>query len=269
MDSFKKYFQVIKNTLQEYFIYRFNFLVWRLRSVVKLLSIYFLWLAIFRRNQELLGYTQQLILTYILGTSVIRAITLSSRSVDVAGEIASGNLSNHLLKPISYFHFWFSKDLADKLLNLSLVSAELFLIFLLLKPHVFWQKNHFYLLSFAVSIILAMVLYFFLSSLIAMSTFWYGEHGGWPARFLFDVTIEVLAGGLFPLDILPKQLLFWLNFLPSTYLLFFPLKVYLGKMSPSAVFAGLILMVFWTFFLKSLVKFVWEKGLKVYEASGR
>ena len=125
--------------------------MWRVRSIIRLLAVYFLWLAIFRRNQELFGYNQELILTYVLGTSLVRALTLASRSVDVGGEIASGALSNYLLKPINYFHYWLSRDITDKLLNLSFVLVEVSLIIWLLKPPLFLQTNPFYLLTFLFS----------------------------------------------------------------------------------------------------------------------
>lgn len=265
----KKYWQIIKNTLEDYFVYRINFVMWRVRSVIRLLAVYFLWLAISKNQLSIAGYDQRLLLTYILGTSVIRALVMASRSVDVGGEIANGDLSNYLLKPMSYFHFWFFRDVADKILNLGFVIVEISLIIWLLKPTVFWQNNPFYLISFLIILILGMFLYFTLSFIISMTTFWYVEHGGWPARFLFEVTLDFLAGGLFPLDILPPRAFSFFRFLPSAYLLFFPLQVYLGKINHLAVLNGVLIMVVWLLFLNLVIKFVWQKGVKFYEAYGR
>jgi len=63
----KKYIQVLKATLQEYFIYRLNFVMWRVRSVIQLLLLYFLWLVIFQKDQVVIGHDNSQVLTHDLG----------------------------------------------------------------------------------------------------------------------------------------------------------------------------------------------------------
>src|SRR5579883_278276 len=110
----KKYMLIAKNMWDQTFTYRLNFVVWRVRVVINLLIMYFLWLAILPKGKQLFGYSQSLMLTYILGTSLLNAIVLASRSGEVGDEINNGDLSNFLLRPINYFSYWFAKDLGDK-----------------------------------------------------------------------------------------------------------------------------------------------------------
>ena len=87
------YWQLAKISWANGFVYRLNFIMWRLRVVVQVLAVYFLWLAILKPNQTIFDYTQAQMLTYILGTSIIRSLVFSSRSVDTQVEISTVHLN--------------------------------------------------------------------------------------------------------------------------------------------------------------------------------
>jgi len=265
----KKYLQIFKVTLESVFVYRLNFVMWRVRVVMRLLTIYFFWLAVFSNSSEILGYDRRLMFTYVLGASVLGNLVMASRSIDVGGEISTGELSNKLLKPLNYFRYWFARDLADKLVNICCAIAEFFLIFLILKPPVVLPSNLNQFFIFLASGILGMLIFFYLSFFISLTTFWYIEHNGWPARFLFTVLTTFVAGLVFPLDIIPAKVFAFLKFLPTTYLLFFPMQAWLGRLSRSFIVQGFVLSIFWIFSLKLLAEFLWRKGIRVYEAHGR
>jgi len=42
----RSYLRVFKNTFAEYFIFRFNFILWRFRVVIQILTLYFFWMAV-------------------------------------------------------------------------------------------------------------------------------------------------------------------------------------------------------------------------------
>ena len=268
VSKMKKYFQVIKVTFQEYFVYRLNFLLWRFRSIVQLLVLYFLWQAAIPEGVTIFGYDQAKILTYILGTSIIRSFVLSSRSVDVAGQIASGDLANFLLKPLSYLKYWFAKDIADKLLNLFFSFFEISLIIALLKPPLLLQTDFWFLFWACLATILGIILYFYLSFLLSLLAFWSPENP-WPVRFLFDIFVGFFAGGLFPLDILPKGIFLVLKALPFSYLLFFPLDIYLGKLGLGEILIGFGIGCFWLLVSYQAVRFFFERGVRSYAVWGR
>ncbi|MBI4999815.1 ABC-2 family transporter protein [Candidatus Gottesmanbacteria bacterium] len=272
----KKYWQVIKTTWQEYGVYRLNFLVWRLRSFIGFLTIYFFWWAVFlpagrQVAGEVFGWHQEQILTYILGVAMARSIVLSSRTIDVGGEINQGNLTNYLLKPLNFLTYWFSRDIADKLLNIALTIFELTLFFLILKPPFLVQTNPFILVACLLSIILATILYFFINFFLGVIAFWTPESwsGVWGPRFVFTIILEFFAGTIFPLDILPKPIFAILQLTPFPYLIYFPLKIYLGQVNFLQIFTGFTICLFWMGIWYLIVEKTWRAGLKVYAAEGR
>lgn len=263
----KKYLEVFKLTWEEYLVARLNFIMWRVRTVLQLLTVYFIWLAILQGQGQIFGWSQSSILTYILGTSVLRAVIFSTRTSEVGSDINEGNLLNLLLRPINYFKYWFSRDLADKLFNIGFSIVELTLLFLILRPPIFWQSNPVFLILFFLAVGLGAFLNFFISFLLSLLAFWTPDV--WGVRFLFGIFLEFFAGSLFPLDILPKPIFTLLQFLPFSYLLYFPLKIYLGTASFGQILTGFVVEILWLVIIFQALQIVWQKGLRVYGAWGR
>lgn len=263
----KKYWYIIKLTWSEILEYRLNFIMWRVRYLLGLITVYFLWFSVFPSTETLFGYTKSLMLTYILGTSLISAVVLSSKTIAIGDEISQGNLSNFLIKPVNYFKYWFARDLGDKAMNICFAIIELSILLAFLRPAVFVQSNVNYIFLTVISIFIALILFFFINFLLGLIGFWTEEV--WAPRFIFFIILSFFAGQLFPLDILPKPVFSVFQFLPFTYLLFFPVKIYLGQLSLSEVYFGLTISAIWLVILYLLLKFVWNKGLKNYTAQGR
>lgn len=262
-----KYFRVAKLTWDETLVYRLNFVMWRVRVVLQILTLYFLWVSLLPSGASIFGYNQSSILTYILGTSMVGSVVLSSRSYAVGDEINSGNLSNFLLRPINYFLYWFARDVGDKAMNIMFSVIELVVLFAILKPPFFIQTDSLYILLTFVAIVLALIMYFFFNFLLGLIGFWNPEV--WAPRFIFIILLNFFAGGLFPLDILPKFIFSAFQLLPFTYLLYFPIKIYLGQLTIMEIFNGIMISLAWTILLFIVVRYIWRKGLLVYTAQGR
>lgn len=262
----KKYLQVLKSTWDEITTYRFNFMMWRLRMVLQLLTVYFLWLSVTPKSGELFGYNQTLILTYILGASFIGSIVLSTRTHEIGENINSGDLSNFLSRPINYFGYWFARDVGDKLFNISFSIIELLLLYFILRPPLLLQSDVTVILLTIAAIIIGVVIYFFLGCLMSMIAFWSPDV--WGPRFLIFILIGLFSGGAFPLDIFPPGIQTFFQFSPFTYLQYFPLKVYLNTLSLQQVVVGFAIASAWAILLYVLTYVVWYRGLKVYSSQG-
>jgi ABC-2 type transport system permease protein len=244
--------------------------MWRVRNVLQIFLVFFLWSTIYSDpGTQAFGYDRDKILTYVFGILIIRAIVLSARTVDVAGEISNGDITNLLLKPINYFKYWFTRDISSKALNLGFAVVETTALYFILKPPFFIQKDPGIWIAFIVSLILAVFMFFTLLFLVNLIAFWIPT-AGWAAQFLVIVIFtEYLSGGIFPIDIFPKVVQKIIYALPFPYLLFFPLQIYLGKLSTMGIVRGLAASSIWLIILGFIVSYVWNKGLKQYAAEGR
>lgn len=260
----KKYLRIFNITLQEYFVYRLNMIMWRVRQIFVFLLPYFLWRAVLGGGGEVYGYDFASIMTYLFGTTILRSLVMGSRTVDLGWMINSGALTIPLLRPLGMFQFLLTRDAADKLFNLSFMFLEIPLIFLIFHPPVFLQSSLASILLTMLSIILAILIYFFINLIFGSLGFW--TRDVWAPRFLLMVILEFATGAMFPLDMLSS---FWQNLIlwtPFPYLLYVPLQIYLGSSLTSSY---LLVQLFWTVTLYVLARFVWSRGLLRYEAEGR
>ncbi|HET7099314.1 MAG TPA: ABC-2 family transporter protein [Patescibacteria group bacterium] len=263
-----KYWQIFKISLTQELAYRLNFIMWRLRNIIQILVFFFLWDAVFLGTNQIFGYTRIQIFTYAFVLIIVRAIIFSIRSNDIAGQVANGELTNMLLKPINYFKYWITRDFAYKFLNIIFGIVEVFGLILILKPNIFLQTNPFYFIAFIASLIIAIFIYFIILSIASFVPFWVPEIA-WGAQFLTLTIVEFLSGASFPIDVFPNYIYQFLRFTPLPYLIFIPIKIYLGNFSYSLVFQSLVIGIIWVFILWRISNEVWKRGLKVYEGVGR
>ena len=238
--------------------------------MLQIFVAFFLWDKIFTDPTRIVfGYDRSRILTYVFGIILVRALVLSARAMDVSSDIAQGDLSNYLVKPISYFKYWFTRDISSKALNISFALGEFLILYLILKPPFFFQENLLIIGAFIFSVIIAILIYFFLLFIVSSVPFWSPELGWGSHFFVTIILIEFLSGALFPIDILPTAVQKVVMSLPFPYLIYFPVQVYLGKISGIFLVKGLYISLAWVFALFFAMKFIWKKGLKAYEGIGR
>src|SRR6185369_9015889 len=117
---------------------------------------------------------------------------------------------------------------------------------------------------FLVSVFLTALLQFFTSYAMALLAFWVLE----VSTFIFILfAFEYIASGhLFPLDILPQGLAQVLAFTPFPYQLYFPVSVYMGKVSGLAMGRGLLAQAGWVAVAYLFARFMWHRGIKKYSA---
>lgn len=266
----RKYLQIFKISFQEEFVYKWNFILWRFRNVLQIILTYFLWSTVYGDpGKNIFGYDRTRILTYIFGVMVVRALVFSAKAMDVANDVATGDLSNYLLKPVNYFKYWMTRDVASKVLNFVFAVCEFVILFLIFKPEFYLQTNPLNFAAFLLSIILAILIYFFVLFLLSSIPFWVPEIG-WASHFLVTVVItESLSGALFPINILPGVLQSIILATPFPYLIYFPIEVYLGNITGMSLLGGLGVSIAWTGILWITLKIIWQKGLKAYQAFGR
>lgn len=261
----QKYLSLFQITLQEIFAYRLNMFMWRVRQVFVFLIPFFIWSAVLGGGGDLYGYTFASVMTYLFGTTILRSLVMGSRTVDLGWMINSGYLTIPLMRPINTFVLFFVRDLADKLFNLGFMFLELPLIYLIFRPPIFLQSDPISIILFTVSIIMAILIYFYLNIIFGSLAFW--SRDVWAPRFMLMVVMEFASGAMFPLDMLPANITTLIHLTPFPYLLYAPLKIYLGT-DPQLYF-HLLGSLAWVVILGIISTLIWRKGIKSYEAEGR
>ncbi len=262
----RKYWFVFSIYWQEGLQQRASFFMERFRSLVVLISFYYFWTALLAHRASFAGYDRSQMITYILGMNILRGIVFASRTYEIAGEINHGRLSGYLLKPVNFMAYTFFRDMAEKSINSVSALIEVIGLSWVLHVGIRWPHQASTWAYFLIAIVGAMILNFIMSFIMGCWGFWTAESGG--PRFLFELFLEFSAGAFFPLDVLSPKLQAILKMFPSPYLVFYPLHVFLEKLSPAQVINGLGCQLFWITSFGIIAYVVWQKGVEAYGAQG-
>jgi ABC-2 type transport system permease protein len=262
----RKYWFVFSLYWQEGLSQRASFFMERFRSLIVLISFYYLWDALLTHRTSFAGYDREQIVTYVLGMNILRSLVFASRTDQIPGEINHGRVSAYLMKPVDFMGYTFVRDLSEKSINVVSAILEVLALAFLIQLPIRWPDHPLTWLYFLLSLVGAVLLYFFISFMEGCWGFWTAE--SWGPRFLIELILEFTAGAFFPLDVLPAGVQAVLKYMPSPYLVFFPLNIFLEKINPAEIWAGFVSQIFWIIFFYGLAKVVWRRGLIAYEAEG-
>ncbi len=262
----KKYLTVFKLSWQNVLQYRLDFLMGRVRNIILLLTLYFLWTTVFKRPSELFGFTKPQIITYVLVGNFFYSLIFAHSDNDIADAVASGRLSAFLTRPINYLFYWFVRRLASRLMFLLMTILETSVFILLVKPELQLLTQPPAVFFCLFSLTLAIFLFTFLDFTSGILSFWmvwaYGP------RFVLRMLMDFTSGRMFPLNLLPHAAFTFLNALPFSFLIFFPLNLFQGRLDAGGIIRGFGAQIFWVILSFLLMKFLWQRGLRRYEAVG-
>ncbi len=261
-----KYFTLFGLSWQKQLEVRSDFFFERARSLAVMISIYFLWSTLLEHQTNLLGYSRVQLLSYVLLMTLLRAWVLGCVSDRIPSEIATGKLSEILLRPLSHIAYWATQDAAMKSLNIVFAIPEVVIFSLLMASPVFFPNDPLTLVWFILSVLGAMTLYFQMSYILGVMGFWGSQ--SWGPRFCFEVILEFCAGAYFPIDILPSAAQKIISALPFPYLVYYPLSIYLERLSPAEIVSSFVHQIFWIVTLGFLLRQFWHAGLRHYAAEG-
>ncbi len=262
----KKYLAVFKISWSQELTYRFNFVMSRLRSIIILLLLYYVWTNLSSATGRFAGYTREELLTYVFGINILRAVIFGSSSRQMAAEINDGTFSVYLIKPVNHFWYIFFREFAQRSIYFLTAIIEVVVLVFILKVNLFWLSSGKLLLLFLISMVGSLFLYYLLSYLVGLLAFWSRESMG--PRFLFDWILEFASGAYFPLDILSRGFFVFFSILPFAYLIYFPAIIYLARVDFLGAFKIIAMQILWIIILGLFVNFVWHKGLKKYTGEG-
>lgn len=249
-------------------VYRANFMCRALFNLVPLVATMALWRAIYAdKPVEIAGYTLAQMLSYYLVVTIVEATTaVTEDEWQIAADIKDGHISQFLIRPMNYLHYRLCLFVSGRVVYTLAALAPVGLFVVWNREYLLPPANMVTFACFLLSLGLSALLQFLLSYIIALLAFWVLEI----SSFVFILlAFERLASGqMFPLDILPPGLEQALMWTPFPYGMFFPVSVYLGRVTGTALAQGLLLQVFWVGMTYALARIVWGRGLKAYTVVG-
>lgn len=209
----------------------------------------------FSRNDFVLYYTVLIL---------INQLTYPTSTWTTGESIRSGTLSTWLLRPLPVIYEAVASDIAVKMVCTPFVLILTVLLGLTMKIKFTFDGVN--LLLMMVTLVMAQVLRFMVTYIIAIAAFWTQRIDS--MLTLVNTFTFIFAGQMAPTILLPGFLQRLADILPFRYMLGFPIEVLMGKLSPAQLTAGLAMQVVWTAAALTVYGFVWRRGIKTYTAIG-
>lgn len=164
---------------------------------------------------------------------------------DIFDMIVDGGISYEMCRPVSIYHMWFARNMADRIAEAGLRFAPILLLACLLPapfklgapagPETF--------LLFVVTMFLGLCVTVAFTMWVYILAFFTISPQG--LRMVFTALVEFLSGAIIPLPFLPEGIRKFLEFLPFAGMFNVPLRAYSRDLSGMELIRGMELQVFW------------------------
>lgn len=262
----KKFLTIVKVMWQRALTYRFTVVSYRIGEMAEVAILIVMWSSIYANQQLIRGYTLREMISYILIGNLINVMVRNWLSGAVAEDIKDGKLSLFLVRPMPYFKYMIFREIGRISLAFFMSVVSQFAMIMVFAKFFIVNNDLFYISLILAMVVLAFVTDLLISFLIGLITFWTTEVDGLYASI--NRLTKFFAGGYFPLNLLPAGFAQTSFLLPFAYSFFVPAQLYLKKFDIQTGLEGILVQVCWIFLLYLIIKFVWKKGLRVYEGVG-
>lgn len=263
MKKFISYFQFgLRDALQ----HRFQLVYWMLLNLFPVLAFIYLWKAVYQTKAEIGGYSLAMMMTYYAFTRLLNRIITTYTEIEISREIKEGEMTKHLVRPMNYFIYKFGERLGIRIVTLLLNIPVYAAIFLIFREYFILEFHIGSSLLLLINVLLSVHLYFLISYAFGLMAFFMTE-----THSLFgmkDNIINLLAGAMFPLQLMPETAQHILTYLPFQYFYFFPMQIYFGKLSSTEILTGFSIQVLWIVIMSAIIQWMWKTGIRRYEAIG-
>jgi viologen exporter family transport system permease protein len=267
---------ILRISLEERLVYRGDFWLGTLMRFLPIVTQVFLWGAVFAGmgaaakstgTAQIGGFNYRDMVAYYLLAMVGRAFSsMPGLASTIARQIRDGEIKKYLVQPIDLIGFLFLTRVAHKLVYYGVALVPFAIAFYLFRGYFSgWPPAH-VLGAFALSLVMAFLLGFFLEALMGMVGFWTLEVSS--LLWIYMLFNFFMSGQMFPLSILPSPWDTVARAIPLQYLAYFPAAVFLQKIQGPALWQGLAIEAAWVVFFIIACRVAFNRGVKRYSAFG-
>lgn len=262
-----KYRHVFLMGLQGGIVYRWNFLVRVVFSLLQLAVVTVTWRAIYGAKEEVAGRSFAELMSYFLVITLANYfISAFNEDFQIGEEIRSGTINQFLTKPIDYFGYRLTLFFANRAVTGAIVIVPV-LVCLPLLVDFLPQHGEWWRWAAAVpAFFLSAVIQFCIAFCFGLLAFWFLEIQGF---VILSLAIETaLSGQMFPLDLLPPAWLAIAEALPFYYQAYFPVAIATGGIESGDLARGFAIQIGWVVIFILGGRLLWHRGLRRHTAVG-
>lgn len=250
--------------LKEYGIYKSNFYLFTLNRIVEVVVYIFVWYAIYNQTGQIEGFAINEIATYYILVVTLVPMSLWGINEDIAYSIRKGYITRELLNPISYFTYYFGKELGE--MGFGLLTA----ICTFIVCNIFWTVlmpvNIWAFIAFICILLLNIPISYFLQMIVGTCGFY--TNATWGMQILRKSIISIFSGLIAPLTMFPIAFQKIANILPFKEFFYTPINIYLGKIQGVEILFIIGKQLIWVLIMYVLAKVFFNKAVKKITING-
>lgn len=246
--------------------YRANLLMYLLYWLISPIIYLAVWTSIAAAKGSVNGLTANDFVTYYMLLLVVDQLTSNITIHIFAYKIQDGTLSAELIRPVHpLLTNTLINNLAFKALNFMVFLPIWAVLWLLYRPDfssVTWTG-----VALAIpALVMGFSLGFLLSGVISSLAFWTTRV--WSIQEFYFALALLFSGQFVPLQLMPQVVQDLARYLPFQFLIYYPIQLILGRLSPDEIARGYLVGALWLGFALVLFRWVWREGVKRYSAVG-
>lgn len=262
-----KYAFIFSMGIEKAIEYRMDFLLSLMSTVFPIIMQVYMWTALYSAGAaENNGYTYEQMILYTLLAGITAKIVSTGFETDVLRDIKDGGLNKYLVKPVSYYGYYFASFLGGKVIAIVILVVMTGIVLGISIQFLGIAVRGIQVFAYLISLVLALILNFLIYFLIALAGFWITEISKMFGTI--SIVLVVISGGVFPMDLFGNTIKTLSQILPFSYTTQFCVNIINGRLETSQIVQGLFVQVLWSGILSACIKVIWKKGLKHYVAVG-
>lgn len=261
----QKYFKIFKISLSNQLEYRANFISSFLYSLVPFGVNTLLWLAVAIKNKDMLLDVNG-ILSYYFVTIIVSNITSTSCVFKISDDIRLGELSKYIIKPYNYVLYQLMIDIPQRVIFVAMNAVPILIIYAMLSKYIDFSINIERILMMTGLLLIGYLINFFIDFSISLYSFYFSKVSSLYTSL--KVIRNICAGVVFPLIMLPSNILSFLKILPFAYTSYIPTIFLVKGISIKIAFEQMLMALVWLLVLVVSSMELWKRGIKKYCAFG-
>lgn len=252
------YFEIALRSFRRATTYRSAYIAGLLTNAFFGAVMSFVYRGIYGAGGSVAGFSVHDAISYVWIMQSLISVGAGWLSWDIMNTIRSGDVVNDLMRPWSFYGYWLSRTLGERVFNLLVRGALTYLIgFLYFDARLPSPSDA---LGFTAAISLAMLVSFAYGFVVNLSAFWLIDNTG--VMLIANITLSFFSGFLLPLAFFPPALAALANLLPFRAIAGLPAQVFLGQISGAALVQALLVQAFWVVVLTAIALLVQRAAVR-------
>ena len=210
------------------------------------------------------GYTREGWLTYVTVSWILNTFYMTPTGRNLGANVREGQVAMDLLKPLNLQAIYFGQSLGRTMFRFVFASLPLLVAFsIFAKLHV---PGVALIVPFVLSVFLGYLINFTLDYMIGLTAFFLEYNNG--VRMGVRMVMNLAGGMVIPLDYLPPAVSALFHQLPTQFMFFQPMQIFLGRRSVGDSWLSVATSAAWLIALLCAAQLVQRRGMRQLSISG-